>query len=88
MSKPKPNREYMATKIANDIAEGIDCGESKAQLRDAVAWWAEAYAKLAVTRQSEKDDKLIQALSEAVEVLEKEMELAQAQRELQKANPG
>jgi hypothetical protein len=31
----------LAAKIDNDIAEGIDCGESRAKLRLAVAYWAD-----------------------------------------------
>lgn len=30
----------LAAKIKNDIAEGIDCGESRKQLMEAVAYWA------------------------------------------------
>lgn len=33
----------LATKVNNDISEGIDCGESKKQLRDCIKWWADAY---------------------------------------------
>lgn len=31
----------LAAKISNDIAEDIDCNETRAQLRMAVAYWAD-----------------------------------------------
>ena len=31
----------LAAKLSNDIAESVDCGESREQLRRAIAWWAD-----------------------------------------------
>lgn len=42
--KPKMDAKR-AAKIANDIAAGINCGESKATLRECVRWWAGSAAK-------------------------------------------
>ncbi len=30
----------LAAKLSNDIHEGIDCGETRAQLRAAISWWS------------------------------------------------
>lgn len=34
------NIEVLATKVSNDISEGIDNKETRSQLREVVAWWA------------------------------------------------
>jgi hypothetical protein len=45
--KAKRKRQFsykdaeLAAKISNDVAEGIDCGESRAKLRLAAAYWAD-----------------------------------------------
>lgn len=38
--KPNPDMADLAAKISNDIAEGIDCGETRKVLRDAIDFWA------------------------------------------------
>ncbi len=37
--------EELATKVANDISEGIDNGETRHQLRQCISWWADQYVK-------------------------------------------
>lgn len=44
MNKTEPIAA-LAQKLSNDIAEGIDCGESKKELRLAIAWWADQFTK-------------------------------------------
>lgn len=47
----------IAAKISNDIAEGIDCGESRRTLRRAVAYFADV-ARLEAQRRASAESKL------------------------------
>lgn len=39
-----PDEAELAAKLSNDIAEGIDCGECRTDLRKAIAYWADVAA--------------------------------------------
>lgn len=45
------NTEALATKVANDISEGIDNKETRSQLREVVAWWANFACENVTARQ-------------------------------------
>lgn len=41
-----PEEVELAAKVSNDIAEDIDCKETRAQLRRCIAYWAWQYSML------------------------------------------
>lgn len=64
MAKPKKSDTWefcspeFAAKIANDISEEIDCGETRAQLRSALHWWAMEHCKAYSQKRIVEDDLL------------------------------
>lgn len=49
----------LAYKVRNDIAEGIDCKETRAQLRQCVAVYADLYCDLHTQREATASEKLL-----------------------------
>ncbi len=57
--------QELAPKVSNDISEGIDCGESREQLRLCIKWWANEYYKLSCEL-TEEQDKVLERNAEII----------------------
>lgn len=66
------NVQELATKVANDISEGIDNKETRAQLREVIAWWANEACKNITARQNA--ERKLQMMKPTVKLLATLME--------------
>ena len=61
------NTEALATNVANDISEGIDNKETRSQLREVVAWWANFACENVTARQAA--ERKLQMMKPTIELL-------------------
>ncbi|MEM0966595.1 MAG: hypothetical protein AAGJ81_10650 [Verrucomicrobiota bacterium] len=56
-------QKEIAYKVSNDIAEGIDCKESRKTLRMCVAIWADLYCDLNTGKEATASERLLKKLN-------------------------
>lgn len=65
-----PAQKELAYKVSNDISEDIDCKESRAQLRQCVAVYADLYFDLVTQREATASTELLRELKKICERVE------------------
>lgn len=70
-----PQQREAAIAIVNDIAEDIDNNETRSELRQALAIYADMHCDALQARSSEKTEKLMEAMKKLEELLNRSPEL-------------
>lgn len=64
--KPTQRQIKLAHKVLNDIHEGVDCGESRAQLREVINTWGQLYDDLDHAKQHKSFTEVLSKLEQVL----------------------